>query len=248
MDPSFRMLPVTALSKRLMVSLVQHADAGDDLVADEMDVELVGAVWLEVLRQLPALLDSFAGARVERPVKDSDLLRDLVGGYCHETSASSSSSAGFGWASPRSVAARRGRAALQPAAPLRGREPGHQLRAVERALGWVWASAGLAHKWPNQLWGWPQMHEAAGRGLRAHQKHQLHQVCQVCQAVGLDRLDLNAVVGWLGTNVFFTRRQSTDEYLSVSIRVIPCAGHRLQESSANYSCAQLWQYSVGLPV
>ena len=42
------------LSKRLMVSLVQHADAGarqcDDLVADEMDVELVGAVRLEVLK------------------------------------------------------------------------------------------------------------------------------------------------------------------------------------------------------
>ena len=35
-------------------------------------------------RQLPAVLDSFAGARVERPLKDSDLLRDLAGGYCHE--------------------------------------------------------------------------------------------------------------------------------------------------------------------
>ena len=35
-------------------------------------------------RQLPAVLDSFAGARVERPLKESDLLRDLAGGYCHE--------------------------------------------------------------------------------------------------------------------------------------------------------------------
>ena len=36
-------------------------------------------------RQLRALLDSFAGARVERPLKDSDLLRDLLaGGCCHE--------------------------------------------------------------------------------------------------------------------------------------------------------------------
>ena len=35
-------------------------------------------------RQLPAVLDSFAGARVERPLKDCDLLRDLAGGYCHE--------------------------------------------------------------------------------------------------------------------------------------------------------------------
>ena len=26
----------------------------------------------------------FAGARVERPLKDSDLLQDLAGGYCHE--------------------------------------------------------------------------------------------------------------------------------------------------------------------
>ena len=33
-------------------------------------------------RQLPAVLDSFAGTRVERPLKD--LLRDLAGGYCHE--------------------------------------------------------------------------------------------------------------------------------------------------------------------
>ena len=32
-------------------------------------------------RQLPAVLDSFAGTRVERPLKDSDLLQ---GGYCHE--------------------------------------------------------------------------------------------------------------------------------------------------------------------
>ena len=60
------MLPLIVLSNRLMVSIVQHADAGarqcDDLVADEMDVELVGAVRLEVLRQLPAVLDSFAGA------------------------------------------------------------------------------------------------------------------------------------------------------------------------------------------
>ena len=35
-------------------------------------------------RQLPAVLDSFAGARVERPLKKSDLLRDIAGGYCHE--------------------------------------------------------------------------------------------------------------------------------------------------------------------
>ena len=43
-------------------------------------------LWADVacVQFLPAVLDSFAGARVERPLKDSDLLRDLAGGYCHE--------------------------------------------------------------------------------------------------------------------------------------------------------------------
>ena len=35
-------------------------------------------------KQLPAVLDSFAGSRVERPLKDSDLLWDLASGYLHE--------------------------------------------------------------------------------------------------------------------------------------------------------------------
>ena len=55
-------------------------------------------------RQLPAVLDSFAGARVERPLKDSDLLQDLGGRLlprAARTSASSSSSAGFGLGKPR---------------------------------------------------------------------------------------------------------------------------------------------------
>ena len=30
------------------------------------------------------MLDSFAGSRVERPLKDSDLLWDLASGYLHE--------------------------------------------------------------------------------------------------------------------------------------------------------------------
>ena len=41
------------LSNRLMFSLVQHGDAGarerHDLVADQMDVELLGAVRLQIL-------------------------------------------------------------------------------------------------------------------------------------------------------------------------------------------------------
>ena len=37
-------------------------------------------------RQLPAVLDSFAGAEVCRELKDSQLLHDLAGGWCHELS------------------------------------------------------------------------------------------------------------------------------------------------------------------
>ena len=37
-------------------------------------------------RQLPAVLDSFAGAEVCKELKDSQLLRDLAGGWCHELS------------------------------------------------------------------------------------------------------------------------------------------------------------------
>ena len=50
------------------------------------DVACVAARFLLLgdFRQLPAVLDSFAGARVERPLRDCDLLRDLAGGYCHE--------------------------------------------------------------------------------------------------------------------------------------------------------------------
>ena len=36
--------------------------------------------------QLPAVLDSFAGAEVCRELKDSQLLHDLAGGWCHELS------------------------------------------------------------------------------------------------------------------------------------------------------------------
>ena len=247
-------------------------------------------------RQLPAVLDSFAGARVERPLKDCDLLRDLAGGYCHEltenrrsderifqfiswlrigeaeevplaeavrlarrefprpagqhahrvqinerenrrlapadavviehqapgapTTADDASLAraaaggrrrqggqghlragGRGGrgarragrraaAHPRraaaahaavprhhlrelsgadaprpGVVARRGHAALQPAAPLRRGQPGDQLGAAERALGWVGAM--VAHKRPNQLWGWPTNDGAAVGPIKA---------------------------------------------------------------------------------
>ena len=37
-------------------------------------------------RQLPAVLDSFAGAEVCRELKNSQLLHDLAGGWCHELS------------------------------------------------------------------------------------------------------------------------------------------------------------------
>ena len=37
-------------------------------------------------RQLPAVLDSFAGAEVCKELKDSQLLHDLAGGWCHELS------------------------------------------------------------------------------------------------------------------------------------------------------------------
>ena len=37
-------------------------------------------------RQLPAVLDSFAGAEVCRELKDSQLLHDLAGGWCHQLS------------------------------------------------------------------------------------------------------------------------------------------------------------------
>ena len=37
-------------------------------------------------RQLPAVLDSFAGAEVCRELKDSQLLHELAGGWCHELS------------------------------------------------------------------------------------------------------------------------------------------------------------------
>ena len=37
-------------------------------------------------RQLPAVLDSFAGAEVCKELKHSQLLRDLAGGWCHELS------------------------------------------------------------------------------------------------------------------------------------------------------------------
>ena len=42
---------------------------------------LLGDFW-----QLPAVLDSFAGAEVCRELKDSQLLHDLAGGWCHELS------------------------------------------------------------------------------------------------------------------------------------------------------------------
>ena len=37
-------------------------------------------------RQLPAVLDSFAGTEVCRELKDSQLLHDLASGWCHELS------------------------------------------------------------------------------------------------------------------------------------------------------------------
>ena len=37
-------------------------------------------------RQLPAVLDSFAGAEVCKELKDSQLLHDVAGGWCHELS------------------------------------------------------------------------------------------------------------------------------------------------------------------
>ena len=37
-------------------------------------------------RQLPAVLDSFAGAEVCKELKHSQLLHDLAGGWCHELS------------------------------------------------------------------------------------------------------------------------------------------------------------------
>eukprot|EP00439_Symbiodinium_sp_Y106_P045472 s4714_g5.t1 len=47
------------------------------------------ATWLvieELTQQLPTVLDSFAGAEVCRELKDSQLLHDLAGGWCHELS------------------------------------------------------------------------------------------------------------------------------------------------------------------
>ena len=69
----------------LVVEEVTQIDSG--LWADVACVALDRGVRFLLLgdfRQLPAVLDSFAGARVERPLKDSDLLRDLAGGCCHE--------------------------------------------------------------------------------------------------------------------------------------------------------------------
>ena len=69
----------------LVIEEVTQMDAG--LWADVACVALDRGVRFLLMgdfRQLPAVLDSFAGARVERPLKDSDLLRDLAGGYCHE--------------------------------------------------------------------------------------------------------------------------------------------------------------------
>ena len=69
----------------LVIEEVTQMDTG--LWADVACVALDRGVRFLLMgdfRQLPAVLDSFAGARVERPLKDSDLLRDLAGGYCHE--------------------------------------------------------------------------------------------------------------------------------------------------------------------
>ena len=45
-------------------------------------------------RQLPAVLDSFAGAEVCRELKDSQLLHDLAGGWCHESRSAGASTRG----------------------------------------------------------------------------------------------------------------------------------------------------------
>ena len=69
----------------LVIEEVTQMDTG--LWADVACVALDRGVRFLLMgdfRQLPAVLDSFAGARVERPLKDSDLLQDLAGGYCHE--------------------------------------------------------------------------------------------------------------------------------------------------------------------
>ena len=70
----------------LVIEEVTQMDTG--LWADVACVALDRGVQFLLMgdfRQLPAVLDSFAGARVERPLKDSDLLQDLAGGYCHRS-------------------------------------------------------------------------------------------------------------------------------------------------------------------
>ena len=71
----------------LVVEEVTQLDAGlwADVACVAMD-KSVRFLLMGDFRQLPAVMDSFAGARVERPLKESDLLRDLASGYYHELS------------------------------------------------------------------------------------------------------------------------------------------------------------------
>ena len=68
----------------LVIEEVTQLDAGlwADVACVSMD-RSVRFLLMGDFKQLPAVLDSFAGSRVERPLKDSDLLRDLASGYCH---------------------------------------------------------------------------------------------------------------------------------------------------------------------
>ena len=69
----------------LVIEEVTQLDAGlwADIACVSMD-RSVRFLLMGDFKQLPAVLDSFAGSRVERALKDSDLLHDLASGYCHE--------------------------------------------------------------------------------------------------------------------------------------------------------------------
>ncbi|CAE7240346.1 unnamed protein product [Symbiodinium natans] len=71
----------------LCVEEVTQLDAGlwADVACVAMD-KSARFLLMGDFRQLRAVMDSFAGARVERRLKDSDLLRDLAAGYYHELS------------------------------------------------------------------------------------------------------------------------------------------------------------------
>ena len=57
-----------------------------DIACLSMNKKINRFLLLGDFRQLPAVLDSFAGAEVCRELKDSQLLHDLAGGWCHELS------------------------------------------------------------------------------------------------------------------------------------------------------------------